>query len=131
MVRDVTYKPALRITNTDANIINRVYEIWESLGVSGHIYENTQDPSVSNGKQILNLQLNKQSVIKIVLEAVIPYLVGKKSRAIMLLRFLDKSVDREEAYEAIKIANRKGVSKEESSETTREIPEQELELVLA
>jgi hypothetical protein len=127
----VTYKPALRITNTDANIINRVYEIWESLGVSGHIYENTQDPSVSNGKQILNLQLNKQSVIKIVLEAVIPYLVGKKSRAIMLLRFLDKSVDREEAYEAIKIANRKGVSKEESSETTREIPEQELELVLA
>jgi hypothetical protein len=116
--RWVTYKPALRITNTDPNIINRVYEIWEGLGVSGHIYENTQDPSVSNGKTIMNLQLNKQSVIKTVIEAVIPFLVGKKARAIMLLRFLDKSVDREEAYQSIKAANKKGVG--ESSETTRE-----------
>lgn len=116
--RWITYKPALRITNTNADIINRVYEIWEKIGVSGHIYENEQSPSVPNGKQIMNLQLNKGSDIQKVLEAVIPYLVGKKARAIMLLRYLTKTVDREEAYQEIKKANRKGV--EESSETTRE-----------
>lgn len=116
----ITYKPALRVTNTDANIINRVYEIWEMIGVSGHIYDNEQSPSVPNGKQIMNLQLNKQTDIQKVLGEVIPYLVGKKSRAIMLKRFLDKTVDREEAYQAIREANRKGVG--ESSETTRSTP---------
>lgn len=116
--RWVTYKPALRVTNTDANLINHIYEIWERIGVDGHIYENEQNPSVPNGKQIMNLQLNKQSDIKRVLEAVIPYLVSKKARAVMLLRFLDKTIDREEAYLAIKQANQKGVGK--SSETTRE-----------
>lgn len=118
----VTYKPTLRVTNTDSNIINRVYEIWENIGVSGHIYENEQNPSVPNGKQIMYIQLNKQSDIQKVLEQVIPYLVGKKARATMLVRFLNKSVDREEAYQAIKSANRKGVVV--SSETTREtVPE--------
>jgi len=117
----ITYKPALRITNTDANIINVVRKIWENVGVDGHIYENDQQPSVPNGKQILNIQLNKQSDIKRILDAVIPYLVGKKARAEMLLKFLDKTIDREEAYLAIKQANQKG----KSSETTRETPQGE------
>lgn len=120
----VTYKPALRVTNTDANLINRIYEIWEMIGVSGHIYENEMSPSVPNGKQIMNLQLNKQSDILKVLDSIIPYLVAKKARAIMLKRFLEKTVDREEAYLAIKAANRKGIplDQRESSETTREAP---------
>lgn len=112
------YKPALRVTNTDPNIINRVYEIWEAVGVSGHIYENEQNPSVSNGKQIMNLQLNKKIDIQRVLEHIIPYLVGKKARAIMLHRYLTNTVDREEAYQSIRLANKKGVG--ESPETTRE-----------
>lgn len=123
--RWITYKPALRVTNTDANIINRVYEIWEAIGVSGHIYENEQNPSVPNGKQIMNLQLNKAVDIQKILEQVIPYLVGKKARATMLVRFLTKTVDREEAFQAMKSMNRKGVVV--SSETTRET---EPELVL-
>lgn len=116
--RWITYKPTLRVTNTDSNIINRVYEIWESIGVSGHIYEQEQGPSVPNGKQVMYIQLNKASDIQKVLEAVIPYLVGKKARAVMLVRYLTKTVDREEAYQTIRAANRKGVG--ESSETTRE-----------
>lgn len=121
----VTYKPALRVTNTDANLINRIYEIWETLGVSGHIYENEMSPSVPNGKQVMNLQLNKQSDILKVLNAIIPYLVAKKARAVMLKRFLDKTVDREEAYLSIRAANRKGAPSDlrESSETTREAPQ--------
>jgi LAGLIDADG-like domain len=119
--RWTTFKPALRVTNTDSNIINRVYEIWESIGVSGHIYENEQNPSVPNGKQIMNLQLNKRVDIQKVLEQVIPYLVGKKARAIMLVRYLTNTVDKDEAYESIKSMNRKGMR--ESSETTREAPE--------
>lgn len=119
--RWITYKPTIRVTNTDSNIINRVYEIWESCGISGHIYENEQNPSVTNGKQILNLQLNKRIDIQTVLEAVIPYLVGKKARAIMLLRYLKNEVDREQAHDFIRLANKKG--KGESPETTREAPE--------
>lgn len=122
--RWITYKPALRVTNTDANIINRIYEIWEKIGVSGHIYENEQSSSVPNGKQIMNLQLNKGTDIQKVLEQVIPFLVGKKARAIMLVRYLTKTVDREEAYQVIREANRKGVR--ESSETIRKAPELEI-----
>lgn len=121
-----TYLPCIRVTNTDPNIIQRVCEIWDGLGVSGHIYETEQGPSVSNGKNVMYIQIQKQSVLRTVLEAIIPYLVGKKARAIMLLRFLNKQVDRDEAYEAIRLANRKGVR--ESSETTREAPLQMLDV---
>ena len=122
--RWITYKPALRVTNTDANIINKVRQVWEVIGVDGHIYENDQDPSVTNGKQIMNIQLNKQTDILRVLLAVEPFLVGKRARAQMLIRFLTKSIDREEAYQFIRTANKKGLR--ESSETTREAPDSHL-----
>ena len=123
--RFTVYHPYLRVTNTDPNIIERVQSIWEGLGTNGHIYESgPQKPSVTNGKTVLYIQLQKQAPIKTVLEAVMPYLVGKKARAAMLLRFLNKTVDREEAFTEIKRMNKKGIDKSEQSETTREAPTQ-------
>lgn len=110
----VTYKPTLRITNTDANIIEKAQDIWLKLGVNGHLYDNEQCPSVPNGKTIMYIQVQKQELLKKTLEAIIPYLSGKKARAVMLLRFLTNTVDREEAYQMIRAANKKGVG--ESSE---------------
>jgi hypothetical protein len=114
--RFTTYKPTIRVTNTDANIIERIQEIWLKLGVNGHLYETTQGPSVANGKPVMYLQIQKQTLLKKTLEAVLPYLVGKRARAAMLLRFVDKTVDREEAYQMIRAANQKGVLRGESSE---------------
>lgn len=116
----VSYLPCIRVTNTDSNIINRIAEIWESLGVTGHLYESSQGPSVPNGKTVMYIQIQKQELLKRTLEAIIPHLVGKKARAQMLLRFIDRTIDRNVAYEAIRLANKKGVSG--SSETTREAP---------
>lgn len=120
--RWITYHPCIRVTNTDPNIIEKIQSVWENLGVRGHLYEHTQGPSIVNGKPVMYIQIQKHSLIKITLEALIPFLVGKKARAIMLLRFIDGTVDREEAHQAIKKANQKGIHEGESSETTREAP---------
>jgi hypothetical protein len=119
----ITYHPCIRVTNTDANIIERVQSIWEALGVGSHLYETTQSPSVPNGKPVMYIQIQKHQLIKKTLEALMPYLVGKRARAVMLLRFVDKTIDREEAFQFMKTANQKGISHGKSSETTREAPE--------
>lgn len=108
------YSPHVRVINTDPNIIERIQSIWASLGIEPYL--NEQQPSTGNGKIVLYVEIHKQSLIKKTLEAILPYLVGKKARATMLLRFIDKTMDREEAYQGIRKANQKGVS----SETTRE-----------
>jgi hypothetical protein len=117
--RFTVYAPRVRVTNTDSNIIEHIQMIWEKLGVNGHLYENTQDPSVSNGKPVMYIQIQKQELIKKTLEALLPYLVGKKARAIMLLRFLNKNrsfVEDDEIYQQIRDANQKGIHLGESSE---------------
>lgn len=107
----------LKVTNTDENIIEEIQRILMKLGVNPLIRErvNTDNPK---WKGWMEVYLTKQSLIKKTLEAILPYLKGKRARAVMMLRFIDRTIDREEAYIHMKALNRKG----EPSETTREAP---------
>ncbi|MDE1766564.1 MAG: LAGLIDADG family homing endonuclease [Thaumarchaeota archaeon] len=107
----------LKITNTDEHIIEKAQSIMLKIGVNPLIRDrvNTNNPQWRGWMEVY---LTKKDNIKKVLEIVLPYLVGKYPRAIMMLRFIDKSIDREDAYWQMKAMNKKG----ESPETTREAP---------
>jgi intein/homing endonuclease len=115
--KHIGYACNVKITNSDPNIIERAQSIILTLGVNPLIREldNTKNPQ---WKSWFDVYLTKQSSMRTVLDAILPYLVGKKARAIIMLRYIDKTIEREEAYLQLKELNHKG----EPSETTREAP---------
>ena len=113
------YGVNVKITNTDPNIIETIQSIYLKLGVNPLIRERSNQ-DVPQWKSWFEVYLTKQAHIKVVLEAILPYLRGKKSRAIIMLRYLDKQLEREDAFLQLRNANSKG----KPSETTRETPPQ-------
>jgi hypothetical protein len=111
----VAYSPHFRVTNSDLNIINRTQEILNSIGLNPYL---KQQLHIEGRKTVYHLNLHKQANLKVIYEAVLPYLVGKKARAEMMLRYINKTIDREIAYQELKKANQRG----KPSETTREAP---------
>ena len=118
--RFIGYHARIGISNTDSNIIEKVQQIWNKLGINPHIYEK---PSTVNPfrKVCMYIEVLKLSLIKETLEAVLPHLAGKRARAVMLLKFINNEIDRDKAYENLKELNKKG-RPGEPSETTREAP---------
>lgn len=111
------YAVNMKVTNSDPNIIEHIQSIYLALNVNPLVREkNNQDKP--QWKSWFDLYLTKQSAIKTVLEAILPYMIGKKARAIIMLRYIDKTIEREDAFQALKTLNHKG----EPSETTRETP---------
>ncbi len=113
------YAIQMKITNSDPNIIERIQSIYLSLDVNPFLRENKSSEKNPNWKDWFDVYLTKQAHIKVVLDAAMPYLVGKKARAIIMLRFINKEMDREDVFQGLRQLNRKG----EPSETTREAPE--------
>ena len=107
----------VKFTNTDMNIIEQVQSIILKLGVNPliRIRGNEDEP---NWKPWFEVYLTKRSNIKIVLEAILPYLRGKRARAIVMLRYINKQIDNDDAFDTMKKLNARG----KSSETTREAP---------
>jgi len=119
-VRSGRFTPRVTLASTDPNIIERVQSIMMQLGVTPHVYE--QDRAEYK-KVCFHIQTNKRAHVRAFINAVLPYLVGKRARALMMLRFLD-SLDKRDVSESeavfteLKVANRRGGP----SETTRETP---------
>lgn len=112
-----TYAINFKVTNSDPNIVDRVQSIMLGLGVNPYIREkNNQDRP--EWKSWFDIYLTKGSNIQTVLRAVLPYLVGKRARAFIMLRYIDKMIDKEVAFQTMKTYNSKGGP----SETTREAP---------
>lgn len=107
----------VKITNSDMNIIEAVQSILLKLGVNPLIRERG-NPENPNWKAWFEVYLTKRSHIKRVLEVVLPYLRGKRARAIVMLRFIDNHIDGDDAFMSMKELNRKG----KSSEAIRETP---------
>ena len=121
------------IVNTDSNIINEVQKILNELGVSSYIF--TRNARKKEHKDALQLSTRKMSHLKVLLERLLPYLIGKKAQAELTLRFVDSRLSRlgtgKNQYspyndEEIEIStllyqlNKKGRC--ESSETIRQTP---------
>lgn len=111
------YGVNVKFTNTDTNIIEKIQSIILKLGVNPliRIRGNEDNP---NWKPWFEVYLTKSQNIQVVLNAILPYLTGKRARAILMLRYIEKQVSREEAFTQMKTYNSKG----KSSETTREAP---------
>lgn len=113
----MVYGNNVKITNTDANIIEAVQSIYLKLGVNPLVRERG-NPDHPEWKAWFEVYLTKQSNIKTILEALLPFLRAKKARALIMLRYINKEIEREEGFALMKQANSKG----KPSETTRETP---------
>lgn len=76
-------KPCLVLTNTDESIINEAVKILDSYDIRFHIIDYTRPKS----KRIYQLTTSKLSNLEKFCEIMIPYLIGKKSQAELLLRY--------------------------------------------
>lgn len=84
----VKFCPALVLTNCDVSIMNEAEKILLSLGSKFHWFERKQN----NGrwKTSYTLTTRNSEYIRKVLTAIMPYLVGKRPQAEIVLRFLDR-----------------------------------------
>ncbi len=82
------YCPTLSIVNCDMNIMNEVEKMIIGLNTSMHWVTAEHD----NPKHATSYSLitRNHTHIKTVLEAMLPYLVGKKAQAEIVLRFIDR-----------------------------------------
>lgn len=75
------------VTNTCGNIINKCFEIITSTGASCRIVSKAP---TSRGNAVFRLELAKMAHIKILLEAIMPYLVSKIGQARLVHRFVSQ-----------------------------------------
>lgn len=82
--------PTLIVVNTDDKIIARAAEILDALGTSFALFERT--PSNPKHKRAKSLSTRNRAYIKTVLDAILPYLVGKRPQAVLTLRYVNKKI---------------------------------------
>lgn len=78
---------SIYITNTCGNIINKCDDVLKSLGINCRIAE--KNPT-SRGHAVLRVELGKMSLIKILLESIMPYLVSKIGQAKLVHKFVSQ-----------------------------------------
>lgn len=98
--------PHVRIFNTDKRILNAVYA-YVGGSMSPHLDQ------YGNSKPCYRLEWNSKPRIAELLTKLLPYLVGKKERAVVMIAFcLDTSPNEEKEgyWMELKNLNKKGVS---------------------
>jgi hypothetical protein len=105
------------ISNTDPNIIERVQDILIRHGFHPYVYEQDR----ADWKKVCyHIQVNRRVEIKMIIEMLMPHMVGKKAKAAMMLRFIEAQLKNnydecETVFTELKTANTRG----KPSETTR------------
>lgn len=115
------YATVAGICNSNADIIVKVIEILDGLKIAAHIEARKQTKPYH--KPSYFVKINKHVALKKLVETLIPYLVGKKGVAKLMLRYVNSRLKRTEAdyrapytekeislYEQIKQLNQKGTS---------------------
>ncbi len=82
--------PTLAIVNTDLNTINHIIHILDNLGTSFHIFEKKVK---KEHKTCYQLNTRNIKYIKIVLDAISPFLITKKAQAELVLRYVNKKLE--------------------------------------
>ena len=105
--------PTMLVVNTDINIISEAKRLLDEIGTSYHIFERrTSNPRHKNAFQ---LSTRNTAYIKLTLETLLPYLVGKKKQAELTLQYVNKrakqwAIDEQDeaTQEAIQALNKRG-----------------------
>lgn len=80
--------PVVYITNTCGNIIEYSVKVMQELGFNPRIYTK-QYQAKSTWRPCFRIDVMKYSHMKILIEAVLPFLRGKAGQAKLILRFLN------------------------------------------
>lgn len=82
-------RATVSLTNTDPYLINKAYDVFQSIGVEMHIHE--YGNKKGSTRPVFDMQTSKQTNVKRICETLLPYLFGeKRAKAEMLLRFVNK-----------------------------------------
>lgn len=84
----------IHIVNTDGNIIDKCCEVIASLGVSYHL---AHKGFTANHSPVYRIDIGKMIHIKTLLEAIMPYLVGKIGQAKLVHRFVSSRLEKHAA----------------------------------
>ena len=137
-----SYCARLTLSNTSEEMIQEILDIFKSIGIVANIWRNTKPRKITHKKEI-HITIDKREHVKLGCELMLPYLVVKKNRAIVLLEFIEirsrykRKVSRDpktgrllgiieqgydeilHLYERMKVLNQVGIIVDGSSETTR------------
>lgn len=81
------YVGRLTLSNTCPIMINEIVKVLDSYSIVGHLWLETTSRK-PNHKKAYHLTFNKLEHVKIACELMLPYLISKKARAEILLRFV-------------------------------------------
>lgn len=83
--------PTINVTNTHEGVIAYVIQLLDKLGTSFSVFQ--RKTGNDKHKDAYHLATRNMQYIKIVLEALLPYLVCKKAQAILVLRYVNKKME--------------------------------------
>jgi hypothetical protein len=86
--------PTLLVVNTHEGVIAHVVELLDKLGTSFSVqHVKRKDPK---NKDVYQVSTRNMAYIKIVLEAILPYLICKKAQGSLVLRYVTKKLQQRE-----------------------------------
>lgn len=82
------YIGRITLSNTDVSMINEIVKIFDASNVKGHIWQELTSRK-PNHKKAYHITVNKIDNVMTITKLMLPYLISKKPRAELLLRFLE------------------------------------------
>jgi len=102
--------PYLDLSNTDDSFIDKSVSVIQSLGINPYISEQKLN---KNWKKVYRVRVHRAAHVKLLLEKLLPYLTAKKSRASLVLKYINNKDIR--LIADVKELNKRGTT--DSSET--------------
>lgn len=87
--------PTINVTNTHEGVIAYVVELLDRLGTSFAVQQRKH--TSEKNKDAYHVTTRNIQYIKVVLEAIYPYLVCKKAQATLVLRYVNKKLQQRES----------------------------------
>lgn len=84
--------PYLTVTNTNFAITDKVWNIWQRLGIGARVQTRRQNHK--SWSPVRDVQVIGYNRLKPALIAIMPYLVGKSDEALLLYRFIESRLAR-------------------------------------
>jgi len=110
-----TPNPYFDISNTDDSFIDKTVKIIKTFGINPYISEQKMN---KKWKKVYRVRVHKREQIKILLNALMPFLTAKKARASLVINYIENQ--ERNIVDEVKLLNKRGTT--DSSETTRETP---------
>jgi hypothetical protein len=87
--REGQHQAAVEVSNTDPTLIEECFKLYEKLGVTPHVRSLNTNERNPRHREAWIINIGRLTDIAVVCRALIPFLVGKKSRAELLLRYCE------------------------------------------